>query len=269
MSDLKNKKSIPRVWYTDFNVAKPSFLSKIKNNFLFGLYFWTGICFLDKTRGFDFSHRKSEDFIKFLDVKIRHIHEQRFFTMYVPSSISSAFSSNITFNQQVFIAHPSLFKGNFLENQKYYYYTVCHELIHWAGNEFNLNRFNFDKLVANMKNPEEYAFEEMIAGLGSEILMEELDLHDEDIKLRANCYVMDYLIAIVRINLKSGKIPIIHDTNVLIDDISFAELNCYIKECDYTRDILRQATYKAVESVNFLKNLSKYNQYIFEKRAQN
>ena len=57
-----------------------------------------------------------------------------------------------------------------------YYSTLFHELVHWTGNKKRLNRFEKNKRYFNEDAQLEYALEELIAEIGSNILCIKFDI---------------------------------------------------------------------------------------------
>ncbi|MES9148557.1 zincin-like metallopeptidase domain-containing protein, partial [Cutibacterium acnes] len=68
-----------------------------------------------------------------------------------------------------------------------YYATALHELTHWTGHESRLAR-TFGKRFGD----DAYAFEELVAELGSAFVMSHLGLHDATLELHAS-YVDSWL----------------------------------------------------------------------------
>lgn len=62
----------------------------------------------------------------------------------------------------------------YFENSERYYSTIFHEMIHWSGNEKRLDR----DLSGSFGN-EKYAFEELIAELGSLLCLTNLNIYSE------------------------------------------------------------------------------------------
>ena len=62
-----------------------------------------------------------------------------------------------------FIASPSITSGWSFKGEEQFYKTAFHELVHWTGHESRLNR----DLKGYNCNKKDYAFEELVAELGS------------------------------------------------------------------------------------------------------
>ena len=61
------------------------------------------------------------------------------------------------------------------KSEEMYYATLLHELIHWTGHENRLSRLS----TKDIKNKESYAFEELIAEIGSLLLYTQFDTYTQ------------------------------------------------------------------------------------------
>lgn len=65
------------------------------------------------------------------------------------------------------------------KNDVKYYSTLFHELVHWTGNKNRLNRFDNFEVNDLEKKEQNYAFEELVAEIGSMLIYFEFELKSE------------------------------------------------------------------------------------------
>ena len=87
----------------------------------------------------------------------------------------------------IHLPKPELFK-----NTNEYYATAFHEMTHSTGHESRLNRFAENKTNAAFGS-EEYSKEELVAEIGSAILMNVCDLETEHSNRNTSAYIQNWL----------------------------------------------------------------------------
>lgn len=217
MSILKSEKK--RSWFVDFNVKRANCVLSYWYEMLFLNRIAFGIKQKTKPRNFDIAHKQVEKFLAKTGATINHHLKDKFFVTYIPE-FSSFFSLSVPkYTHEIFLPDPCLFDGEFESRQKYYYFTLMHELIHWTGSEFHLKRFTRDTLLK--KDAFLYAYEELVAGYGSLFLMMKFNLLDTDIQKRVSAYLADYMKVIIAELLESGEIPGIEGNS----EVDYIKLN--------------------------------------------
>lgn len=101
--------------------------------------------------------------------------------------------------------------GQFLTDEGYYA-TLLHELVHWSGHESRLDR----ELNSGRFGTEAYAFEELVAEIGSTFLCGELGIHQGEIPENHLRYVKGWLKI-----LRGDKRAIMHAASLAQKAVTF------------------------------------------------
>lgn len=187
MSQQDLKKSYG--WWVKFNLKPLDIWKRIGYGFL---YFYSH----HPRRDVPFKRKDIEKFINNTKATINHLYNHKFFTTYQPhfQSLINLKIKNWTYD--IFLPFPELFQGSTKVKQKYYYYALFHELIHWTGSEYNLKRFSLEHPLGESNLSR--ATEEVVAGVGSAILLKKFDLYDSEMEERVLLYINEYAMLVAQ-----------------------------------------------------------------------
>lgn len=225
-------------WFVKFNLKPLNFWKILFYNLL-----WLNNYYPTKYVTY---HRKDiSKFISATKAKINYHYRHAFFATYRPY-YDGTFSLRVKkWSYEIFLPFPELYQGSKELKQKYYYYTLFHELMHWTGSEFHLKRFSMSDPIKSSHLS--HATEEVVAAFGCLFLMQKFSLDDDDVHERTLYYIRDYATEIVYqlsqlklIQLKEGW-----------------NLNDYLKEEPVVYNYMAGVMLKARNAVEYLENLQK------------
>lgn len=219
-------------WCTDFNL-KPLSPGKRLVDSIFGLK--------EADSSASFLIPEIEKFITNTRVKRNHKHSHKFYVTWVfGHSLFSLFPT--TWNYEIFCPEVQLFQGDERTKQKYYYYGIFHEMIHWTGTHDRLNRkpnYPQDKTT-------NYACEEIVATIGAGVLLQRFGLLDDEMQKRLVEYIDGYSFNIIKHLISEGK----------IDPISGAYYYDYYKSPEYA-EVYNELSNMCLEAIKYIESLQK------------
>lgn len=184
-------------WYTDFNLKPLRFFTSMYYGFL-------SFYFIYPKAEMTFGRKDIENFLAKTKVKINYIYKHKFYATYFPYFNKGLFNFDPEWKHEIFLPYPYLYQGDLETKQRYYYFTLFHELTHWTGSEHHLNRFDMSKKTKD--HLFEYASEEVIATTGCILLMEKFKLINREMKDRALLYMGDYSSHVVYLLVESNYV---------------------------------------------------------------
>ena len=226
-------------WYAKFNL-KP--LNDFKRIY-YGVLFYHNRY---PERQVDFGRKDIEQFIKATKAKVNYVYAHKFYAVYLAHFGRGLFNLKVKdWTYEIFLPMPELYQGSKELKQKYYYFTLFHELIHWTGCQFNLKRFTLEK--PSKVNELSRTSEEIIAAFGCFFLMKKFSLVDDEIDERAMLYIKDYASALVY-ELSVLNIITLRENWVLSD---------YLKNDAVVYQYMSNLMQKAKEAVEYLESFQK------------
>jgi len=225
-------------WYVKFNLKPLNFYKRIFYGFLwFNNYY--------PKKQVPYKLKDIERFISNCNVRVNYHYAHKFHATYRPYYDEPLSLKIREWKYEIFLPFPELYQGSTELKQKYYYFTLFHELIHWTGCEFNLNRFSMEKRIKD--DAFAHAAEEVIAAMGCLLLMEKFSLDDADVRERIFLYIEGYVSEII--NQLANLQFITLEPNWKVDD--------YIEKNETVKNCIGGLMLKGKDAVDYLVSLQK------------